>query len=323
MLEICFSNSLRGTLMCAKERRDGGRSVVSVIACGENGTPMTEEEMEAYHQKVQAEHEKAQAEMIPLGGKSWQVFAFSFGLSRGDISEDFPDELRLNSQMELCGTSRENVNDIKDMAYHLVKQIKDGQMQWESLLTFLEQDEELRIWYNPRNPDDVCGLYWFLWLLKKSNLSPKLWRMALPEYFTEPNGNIVVCRGWPEIVPEKLGHYLYLQQEVSVVFSTMAYCAWEKLREENAALRAMVNGTICSVPEDFYDGIIRMELEKQPEQFKEPSFIADLLMKTCLGAMGDEFIHRRLMKLVNDGILSVVTASEDGSYRGQILRKNK
>jgi len=286
MLEICFSNSLKGSLMCAKEKRGGRVIVASVFGWDENGHPPTKEEIEAHKRKVQEEHEKAQKEMIPLGGESWQVLAFPFGLSQGNISE------------------------------------VDAGTQWEKFLKLLGNDEELRIWYDLRNPDDVCGLYWFLWMLKKREIAPKMWLMPLPNYFQKDDGSIHICRGWAEIEPEKLGHHLALQRAVSVGFAMMAYTEWEKLREENASLRAMVNGTICSVSADFYDSIIRRELQKQAEEFKESNFIGYLLVNTCLSAVGDEFIHQRLMVMVQQNYLNVIVPSEEGSYRGQILRKN-
>ena len=223
--------------------------------------------------------------MIPLGGRSWQVVAFPCGLSQGNISEVTAEE------------------------------------QWREFHRLMENDTELRIWYDPRNPDDICGLYWFLWMLKEKKISFKLCLMPLPDYFQKDDGTIHVCRGWGEIPPEELGHYLHFQREVSEGFMTMACIIWEKLCRENSPLRAVVNGKITSVREDFYDGIIRVELEKQPQELKEPNFIGHLLVNTCLSAVGDEFVHQRLMAMVKIGELQLIVSSEDGSYRGQILKK--
>lgn len=285
MLEICFSNSLKGSLMCAKEKLGGRVIVASVFAWDENGHPPTEEEIEAHKRKVKEEHEKAQAEMIPLGGTGREVYCFPGDCHIGDVSAINADE------------------------------------QWEKFTKHLKNDSELRVWYDPRNPADVCGLYWFLWTLRQQEIKPKMWLMALPDYFQQEDGSIQVCRGWAEIEPEKLGHYLSLQKEVSLGFMMMACTAWEQLRKENTPLRTLINGKITSVPADFYDGIIRMELEKQPEEFKEPNFIGHLLVNTCLSAIGDEFIHQRLLTLVQQNQLEILVPSEDGSYRGQILHK--
>ena len=285
MLEICFSNSLKGSLMCAKEKRGGRVIVASVFGWNENGHPPTEEEIEIHKRKVQEEHEKAQAEMIPLGGTGRDVFCFPGDCHIGDVSAIDKDE------------------------------------QWENFKKHLKNDSELRIWYDPQNPADVCGLYCFLWTLKQKELALKMWLMPLPDYFQNDDGSIVVCRGWAEIVPEKLGHHLHLQKVVSEGFLMMACTTWEKLRQENAALRTIINGKITSVPIDFYDGVILEELKKQPEEFKEVNFIAELLYNTCLSAMGDEYIHQRLMSLVKKSQLELIASSDDGSYRGQILRK--
>ena len=285
MLEICFSNSLKGSLMCAKEKRGGRVIVASVFGWDENGRQPTDEEIEAHKRRIQEEHEKAQAEMIPLGGRSWQVLAFPFGLSQGNIS------------------------------------VVDAEGQWQEFHRLLETDAEVRIWYDPNNPDDICGLYWFLWMLKEKELSLRLALMPLPDYFQKDDGSIHVCRGWGEIPPEELGHYLYLQREMSVGFRTMACTLWEKLRKENAPLRVLINGKITSVEEDFYDSFIRSELGKQPEIFKEPQFIGKVLCESCLYAVGDEFVHRRLTEMVKQGELQIITPGEDGGYWGQILKK--
>ena len=285
MLEICFSNSLKGSLMCAKEKRGGRVIVASVFGWDENGRQPTDEEIEAHKRRIQEEHEKAQAEMIPLGGRSWQVLAFPFGLSQGNISA------------------------------------VDAEEQWQEFHRLLETDAEVRIWYDPNNPDDICGLYWFLWMLKEKELSLRLALMPLPDYFQKDDGSIHVCRGWGEIPPEELGHYLYLQREMSAGFRTMACTLWEKLRKENAPLRVLINGKITSVEEDFYDSFIRSELGKQPEIFKEPQFIGKVLCESCLYAVGDEFVHRRLTEMVKQGELQIITPGEDGGYWGQILKK--
>ena len=51
--------------------------------------------------------------------------------------------------------------------------------------------------------------------------------------------------------------------------------------------------------------------------------IGYLLCESCLSVMGDGFIHERLLSMVKQGKLAIVSAGENGSYRGQILRKNR
>ena len=43
---------------------------------------------------------------------------------------------------------------------------------------------------------------------------------------------------------------------------------WNQLQNENAPLRAMLNGKLQSVSEDIYDSFILREIAEQPEQFK-------------------------------------------------------
>ena len=55
---------------------------------------------------------------------------------------------------------------------------------------------------------------------------------------------------------------------------------WARLQEENAPLRAVVNGQLVSVGEDFYDGFLLRELAAQDKEFMEARFIADMLANT-------------------------------------------
>lgn len=66
--------------------------------------------------------------------------------------------------------------------------------------------------------------------------------------------------GWGEVEPELFGRFLSREEPLPpVMLGAMAH-RWEVLRQENAPLRAVVNGRVRSVGEDFYDEMIRRHL---------------------------------------------------------------
>ena len=90
---------------------------------------------------------------------------------------------------------------------------------------------------------------------------------------------------------------------------------WRTLQAENAPLRAVVDGQLCSVPADFYDTAI---LEKVPAgNFLIAQLIGKVLSECNLG-ISDQLIYRRIERLVKAGKLTQVTQGS-GPYEN-ILR---
>ena len=74
-------------------------------------------------------------------------------------------------------------------------------------------------------------------------------------------------------------------EDARMVVSFLSACAmkWNQLQNENAPLRAMLNGKLQSVSEDIYDRFILREIAEQPEQFKMAIVIGNVLGKYQLG----------------------------------------
>ena len=96
---------------------------------------------------------------------------------------------------------------------------------------------------------------------------------------------------------------------------------WSQLQNENAPLRAMLNGKLQSVSEDIYDSFIFREIAEQPEQFKMALVIGNVLGKYQLG-ISDVWISSRIDKMIENGILDIIKDAPkgDGNYC-RILRK--
>ena len=112
--------------------------------------------------------------------------------------------------------------------------------------------------------------------------STKVSIVKLPDW--EIKGQtLTVHTGWGEVDLDEWHRYANLQKEVSPVFVSAAASKWRQLQEENAVLRAVINGRLFSVPEDFYDYFIRSEIENQNDEFQEGQLIGRILGKYQLG----------------------------------------
>lgn len=117
------------------------------------------------------------------------------------------------------------------------------------------------------------------------------------------------------------GKYITLQEKAKPVFLSACAMKWNQLQNENAPLRAMLNGKLQSVSEDIYDSFILREIAEQPEQFKMAIVIGNVLGKYQLG-ISDVWISNRIDKMLEDGVLEIIQDAPKGetNYR-RILRK--
>ena len=108
-----------------------------------------------------------------------------------------------------------------------------------------------------------------------------------------------------------MGRFLALQRQISPAGLAEIARAWAVLQAENAPLRAVVNGGLRSVPEDFYDPWILREIAAQEETFYEGRLIGAVLEKYRLG-IGDAWIALRVEAMVRAGKLIAREAAAEG-----------
>ena len=96
---------------------------------------------------------------------------------------------------------------------------------------------------------------------------------------------------------------------------------WALLAAQNAPLRAVVNGRLVSVPEDFYDCFVLEVLRAQPQKFREAEAIGRLLC-TLRPGVSDGFAARRIEALVRKGLLEEIEGPRPGRpVYDRVLRK--
>jgi len=128
---------------------------------------------------------------------------------------------------------------------------------------------------------------------------------------------------WGLMSPAKFQEFLPLERQVSAAERIAYSDLWLQLQEENAPIRAIINGQLMSVPEDFYDHLI---IERIPRgEFTVSNLVSRIIRKYSIG-IGDAWFLLRIKKMIDENQLEVVGEADidtpTGFYR-KILREVK
>lgn len=311
MFEITFGDSSSASLKLAQSFGKGKYSGEAISFAFFGDEKPSRKEIERLEKQANKKAEKEWEAAEPLGGEPEKVFGLALGLSFGDISEDFPGEKR-KAALEILygnfpngsGFAEENVKKANENLEKLIKGIKCG--------------EKLRIWFGSY-PDELCGFYQLVYILKKSGCPfENVSYIRLPDYRVS-DGVVKTVLSAGSLAPGDFSAFLHLEKKLSFEEISFISGSWERLKNENLALRVFVGGSLVSVEEDFYDRFILRELKKEKGEFSEGKFIAGIFSLYNFG-IGDAFISKRLDFFVSSGIISVVKPSSFPDMPYRILR---
>ena len=279
MIEIVFGESACGSLKIAQTYGKGKYrgSAVSVFMRHEDGSVPSSDEMKEAQIQAQEQEHIAWENAIPLGGKSSDVYCFDMALSVGDISDNGIGEQRKNVLKKML-----SVWFVEDLDYQVEEKIQKIKTTLSSVIERYVAGEEVRIWYS-YNPDELCGMYWLMKQLRPLNCQTTIYLVKLPAWEYGKENTMTSKIAWGEVSPGEWGKYITLQEKAKPVFLSACAMKWNQLQNENAPLRAMLNGKLQSVSEDIYDSFILREIAEQPEQFKMAIVIGNVLGKYQLG----------------------------------------
>ena len=303
MLELCFDMSTRGALRVAQHCGRGGKGAVGVIvAASDQGDPaVAEQEARRAAEAFRRHQEELEREAIPLGGDPGDVMTLSLGLDMGDIREP-----------------------LGEVRHQLLKQWYDwdevADRDWGRCLEAAEHlkavgpGDTVRIWVD-RTPASACGLLHAASLLKDTKAAVHV--VALPPWRERPDGVVETYLGWGEVEPERFGHFLSREEPVPPLILGVMASRWRELQQENAPLRAVVNGQVRSVGEDFYDDLIRRHI---PEgQTKIAPIIGNVLGQERPG-IGDVWLAERIRWMLSTGELRMVREDREMFYSSVVER---
>ena len=301
MLELCFSQSARGGLRCAQHCGGGGRKVFGVIVGRDDGRPATRKEIRQAQKQAQQKREALDREAIPLGGTPSDVLALSLGLDMEDIREPLGEARR-----ELLRRWYDGNDEAADQDWQETLESADR-------LRACGTGDAVRIWVD-HTPSSACGLLHAASILEKTGAAVSV--VPLPRWREEGKA-VVSYQGWGEVEPELFGHFLSREEPVPPLILGVMASRWRELQQENAPLRAVVNGRVRSVGADFYDGLIRKHI---PEgQTKIALIIGDVLGWEKPG-IGDIWLVERIRWMLSAGELRMVREDKEMFYSSVVER---
>ena len=314
MVDIVFTDSTCGSLKMAQSYGKGKyhAGCIGVFIHHPDGSEPTQEEIEEETRKAEAEERCRWEQAVPLGGRACDVFGFSMGLSVGDIR----DPLNLDSRLDAMHILR--VRWDKDTEMWVREQYAEMQKDLEQVRTRIAGGEDASVWYSDA-PDERCGFYWLMDELRSLPVGHgTIYALRLPEW--EERGDVArAYNSWGDIAPGEFHSFLHLAQPVSDGLRRCLGNVWKRLQEENAPVRAVLNGKLASASEDIYDRFIRAELRDQPDEFWEPMVIGNVLGKYQPG-IGDGYVHQRIEMMVQNGELEPITDTANDGYRRKLKK---
>lgn len=285
MIEVLFGESEAGSMQAAKNKITGGKvnGPTSVWMAGEKTPPS---------KPFSGWIEGTSEEVICLG------FMLDIGNIREPVDSSYRKELIYSMYAQNQWEQDEEIEEeLKKLADIYTTELK-------RLIKYLDNGEPVRIWYSDA-PYSRCGLYSLSQILRKYENEISV--VKLPEHIVQGK-EIFSYQSWGDVSAEEFAGFLPYEKILSQEEVRMYAGLWSDLVEDNSPLRAVINGKVISVPEDFYDFLIWKCLKNVP--IKEARLIGDILGHSQLG-VGDWWYARRIEYYISQGRISVIQDSEN------------
>lgn len=296
MLEVLFSDSAAGSLKTAMHhgREIGG--CFGVIATGADGRPLPPEETARLQREAEEQERRRWAEAGPWPEEAGEVLPFSLGLSMGPIDEPGIGPLRQTTLEQLYAIYPQG-------RQTAAESIGTACRRLDTLLA-RAPGEPVRIWVDA-TPDAACGLGWVLEQLRPLDFAKLDLRLVeLPPWTERAEGQTAHSLG--DLHPAQWCRLPETARPLAPARAAALAARWRALQQEDAPLRAVLNGVLVSAAEDLYDPYLRRVLEELPETFQEAELIGLTLGRFPLG-FGDAWLAMRVESWIARGQLAVVS----------------
>ncbi len=297
MIELAFNESAAGALKFAKSMKHGDILQGAIAVFG--GT--AKERREAKKPRVWTG--------LTMEGGSGDVAPLSLYMDIGDISDTLDTDAGMPGRKKALDDLFAEYLGVSDEIW------KANQITLSRLEEAKKTREPVRMWICNGNPSELCGLYFICRLF--ADTAVPLSAVRIPEQ-VEKDGCIVSYRGTGDVNAEDMGRYAGYEEPVSglqrIVFSN----SWSDLVRENAPLRALVNGSLMSVPEDFYDFALRANMPDG--KFRIAHLIGRTLNHTP--GVGDQWLYLRVESMLKSGELFMVSAAEGDHHYSAVVQRN-
>ncbi len=178
---------------------------------------------------------------------------------------------------------------------------------------FLSAGEELRVWLG-NMPHAECGLAHLCFAARNSN--SKIYTVKCPdEKQFDKYGNT----HWANINRDQCPQYEALIKELSADERNEYSELWQRLIEENSNLRIVKDGKVISVPDDHFDAMIKVEMDKGYKTHTE-------LLDNCMSNL-PEFVHHNWLsyriEVLDKGVDEIPCMPYDVYYAHDLCYNNK
>lgn len=245
-----------------------------------------------------------------IEGTPEEVICLGFLLDIGGIRENVDSAYRKTLIHDLYTQEAWGKNPEVDAEFWNLADVYVRELQ--RLKNYLEEGETIRIWYSDA-PYSVCGFYHVCSILSEANNQIRV--VKLPEHIVR-GSEIISYQHWGEVAAEEFAGFLRYERELSREEVRMYRTLWMELQEDNMPLRAVINGKVMGVGEEFYDFLIWKELSPKP--IKEARLIGNILGKYPI-SIGDWWYAKRIQQCIEQGNIKVMEDSEN-SYARLICR---
>ena len=285
MIEVLFGESEAASMKAAKSMKIVGyvNGPTSVLVTGKETPP-----------------ERTFAGWVE--GTSEDVVCLGFMLDIGNIKEPIDSPYRKNLIYSMYAQNQYVKNPEIDQELKLTGEVYLNELL--RLKEYLENGETIRVWYSD-TPYSICGFYSLCQILQK--YKNEIHIVKLPEYMVRKT-SIISYRNWGEVSAEEFAEFLTYESVLTKEEVRMYAQLWTELTEDNSPLRAMINGKVTGVSEDFYDFLIWKRLTRKP--IKEARLIGDILGCFQIG-MGDWWFARRIEHFIQRDKIKVINDSEN------------
>ena len=295
MIEVLFGESEAGAMKMAKNYQKPDYDNCAIAWSGKK--PSKDEFEKMFDGKS-------------VGGNSSEVICIPFMLDIGDIDVPIESEYRKKLIFDVHTIDGVDENNI----------LQDLDNSWKGYLNeivrlknYAIQGETIRLWYSD-SPYSMCGFYYVCNILREYNC--KVFIIKLPQYMQLSENIMQFYTSWDEIAAGRFYKFLHLEKELSQREIQSFALNWIELKNEKSSLRAVVNGKLIGVPEDFYDHLIRKEIPNG-------DFIMARLIGRIIGnhpiGVSDFWYAKRINKMIEEGELMVVQKKKE--IYSQVLKK--
>ncbi|RDU23526.1 DUF3658 domain-containing protein [Anaerosacchariphilus polymeriproducens] len=287
MIELAFNDSTAGALKIAKTMKKGEKLCCTAVFGG------TEEEQA---ELMKPQIPGSQKDIIPL------MLELEIGLLN-NVDKDW--HIRKKILNDLFGNFPGVVEELWQRNISNMKSLQDAKNAMEPI----------RMWVCDSAPSEMCGLLFICHYMMDANVPLSV--VFIPHQIQEDN-IITYYRNSGEVLAEQFGKMLEYEKSINRIEKKSYATIWKDLVSENAPLRAILNGTIISVPEDFYDSILRKNIPK--EEF----IVARIIGKTLnqIPGVSDRWLFLRIQEMVRTGELVEIAEQKDDCPYSGVLKWN-